>query len=112
MIDNRFAADSFRRLGKGTSAAKLLADELSREVTSQLQEVIADKMRQIVAQLNTLGHQLRPYGRERVGEVNYRDDHYGDTEYQCNLRLSVDLVISAGYAHILEYDIQPDCETE
>ena len=109
MIDDRFSLRSFEALGKDTEVAKARAEQLAREVLVELEPVLRQAFERVVAKLNAIGHQLRPYGEQSPGEVDYRDDYEDEAGYQCRLRLAADLVISTGFAHL--YDGGPSCET-
>jgi len=104
MIDKRFSSQEFDARGLDTSAARKLAGQLRREVEKALHEVVACEFLQIIDRLNTMGHSLRACGRQKVGELAYRDYGPSGRSEACRLRLAVDTVVSAGYAHLLTED--------
>ena len=101
MIDDRFSAASFERSGLDTEAARALASALADEIQQELHTVVLPVFRRIVEMLNALGHDLRPEGEQKAGELSFRDDSGDDSSYICKLRVALDLVISTGYAHLI-----------
>lgn len=99
MLDHRFSLAEFDRRGLDTEEAQQLAELLAEEVTKELQTAIEPVFRDIVLRLNEMGHQLKPE-QVGLGEISYRDDYSDQRGYHCKLRLALDLILSAGYAHI------------
>ena len=101
MIDERFSASEFEKLGIDSSDAHALALELANEVREALHSIISTAITEIVEKLNSLGHQLKPYSPPVPGDISFRDDWIErEGKYHCKLRLAVDTVISSGYAHL------------
>jgi hypothetical protein len=102
-VDSRFSAQAFAEAELDSDEARKLADELSDEITNQLTEVMCSRLSEIVAQLNAMGHNLSVFDSS-PGSVSYRDELRLGNHSSCRLRLAVDVVISTGYAHLLEHD--------
>ena len=100
MIDQRFSKKEFEHAGKDSPSARQLADRLAEEITSELHGAIQAELQRIVMKLNGMGHNLRLYV-ENPGELAYRDDSGDGDNYQCDLRVAADCVVSTGYAHLL-----------
>jgi len=108
MIDEKFSAESFAKLGLDSDQSRELADQLQREVSEEMQQVIEEKFKEIVEKLNSLGHNLRFKQDSSTGEISFRDD-YVNGDYYCKLRLAFDYVTSAGYPDLInpnDEDIQ------
>jgi len=103
MIHQKYSADNFIKLGLNSGPARRLAKELQAEVLARMHEIVLPSFQQVVTELNALGHDLRSYAVE-AGDISYRDDVETDRGYQCKLRLGLDMVVSAGYAHLLKMD--------
>jgi hypothetical protein len=103
MIDERFSADSFAKLGLDTKESRDLADSLEREVNKEMQQVIEPAFEKIITKLNLLGHNLKLEQERTTGEISFRDDN-NDNGYHCKLRLAFDYLTSAGYADLLSLD--------
>ena len=101
MIDKRFSAHAFEMRGLNSDAARQLADCLAEESQQEMHKVIAVHLKQIIEQLNSMGHNLQPYGEIVPGEIAYRDDTEDKTGYYCKLRVAFDSIVSTGYAHTL-----------
>jgi hypothetical protein len=58
MIDDRFAASEFKKLGRTTAGADNLHKELQREIAGELHRTIEPAFRAIAGRLRELGHQV------------------------------------------------------
>lgn len=94
----KFSKQAFESKGLDTPAARQLADELETIVLEQLHAAASERLRQVIAHLNGLGHDLQPAIQEIAGDVEYRDERGG----ACRLRLGCNMVVSAGYAHTIQ----------
>jgi hypothetical protein len=92
----KYSKHRFEELGLGTPAARKLADELQEDVTKGMHEAVLAAFQKVVNGLNARGHRLTPYDEIEAGQMSYRDEPGGEA---CYLRLSCDVVISAGYGH-------------
>ena len=106
MIDDRFSSAAFEALGLDTSEARERADLLADEVYRQVYPVVEARMREIVNQLNAMGHNLHfagstPGDISYPGEVDYRDERSDAEGCHYRLRLAVNTVVSTGYAHLI-----------
>jgi hypothetical protein len=99
MMDEKFSAASFAKHGLDTDKSRELADLLEQEISEGMRQVVETKFAEIIANLNSMGHNLRLEQESCVGEISYRDD-YENGGYHCNLRVAFDYVTSAGYAHL------------
>ena len=95
-IDSRFSKTRFEEAERSDPGARRLADDLQEEVLKLLQDGVLKTMQEIVELLNQNGHRLTPYERQ-LGCIAFRDDRGVDETYACDLRLAVDVVVSAGY---------------
>ena len=100
MIDETFSADSFTRLGLDTDESLELSEMLAQEMKKEMRQVLETKFREIIATLNSMGHNLRLDGETSLGEISYRDDYSDGDGYHCKLRAAFDYVVSTGYAHL------------
>jgi len=96
-IDSRFSKDQFEAEGRRGQSTRQLCDQLQGEVLALLQDGLCRAVREIVGQLNEQGHSLRLYYPPEPGDISFRDDHAENGAYQCDLRLGVDVVVSAGF---------------
>lgn len=96
----KFSKSTFDRLGFDSPEAKSLAEQLQADVMLELHQAVLPVLHAIVAHLNTQGHCLTLYD-EGPGEVAYRDISGPE---ECKLRLACDIVVSAGYGHLLSAD--------
>jgi MoaA/NifB/PqqE/SkfB family radical SAM enzyme len=112
MIDERFSAIAFDQLGLDTDGAAQLADLLAEELQKEMHQVIVTHLDRIIEKLNSMGHNLKPYGEHIPGDVAYRDDTEDKTGYHCKLRVAFDSVISTGYAHVLSTEEVDDLVRE
>jgi len=100
MIDDRFSAEAFEKCGPDSDAARKLSDDLADEIQKQVHTATTEYMEKIIRKLNSMGHNLKPYGEIRPGDISYRDDAGHGAAYTCKLRLAADTVVSAGYSHL------------
>lgn len=105
MLDERYSRAAFEKAGLDTSEAATLAASLQDDILVELDAVVRDRFFQIVSRLNGMGHQLKPYTQPVPGELSFRDDsgEEGTESYRCLLRIAIDYVVSAGFAH-LDYE--------
>ncbi len=96
-IDNRFSKTQFQKEAESNPGARHLSDGLQQEVLTILQVGVVKKVQEIVDLLNRNGHRLSMYYPPRLGDVAFRDDRSIDGNYECDLRLGVDVVVSVGY---------------
>lgn len=94
----RFSKQAFESRGLDTPAARQLADELETVVLEQLHAAAIERLRDLVSQLNGLGHELQLAIDDVPGDVEFRDERGG----ACRLRLGCNMVVSAGYAHTIQ----------
>jgi hypothetical protein len=97
----KYSKHQFEARGLDTNAARELADELQEDILKEIHEAVLAAFLQVAESLNAQGHSLTPYGEIAAGDISFRDKS-GDG--QCNLRLSCDVVISAGYSHTVAAD--------
>ena len=93
-----YAQSKFDRLGLDSPEAKALARQLEEEVTGELHQAIMPVFERIIAGLNSMGHNLTIYGDVMAGDVAYRDQTGPE---ECHLRLAYDIIVSAGYGHLI-----------
>jgi hypothetical protein len=93
-----FSPEAFDSLDADQRRA--LAEELNSAVTADLMAGVRDRMEIVVSALNGLGHELRltDDGDDARG---YNDGRGGAAGL---LRLAVDVVVSSGYADMVEPD--------
>lgn len=105
MIDERFSAAQFAKCGLDSKESGILADLLEEEVNRTMRRVIEENFKQIVENLNSMGHNLRLYQESGAGEISFRDE-YVDGDYRCKLRLAFDYVTSAGYSDLMSENVE------
>jgi len=88
----KFSLEKFELAGKDTELARTLSDDLEKEVLDRLHEVIIKEIELIVNELNRNGHKLKLQYEPCSGDISYIDNN--------RLRLSVDTVVSCGFAHL------------
>lgn len=93
-MDIKFSKEEFDRLGVDTQESKILAEDLESYVLQELQRVVDDKVNQIIADLNQLGHKLELQEESTLGGISYVEVN--------RLRLAVDIVVSSGYSHMIK----------
>ena len=91
----KYSKEQFESLGRNSTAAPQLADQLQADVNEELYAVVLPAFLKIVDRLNATGHNLTEYEPVVAGEIAFRDE---PTNGHCYLRLGCDVVISAGYA--------------
>ena len=91
----RYSKQQFAERGLDSLPARQLADELQNDVAEELRATVSAAFLKIIEGLNAQGHNLAPYGEEKIGDIAFRDEPQEDF---CFLRLACDVVISAGYA--------------
>ena len=96
---SKYSKHAFEKAGVNTEAARFLADALEQDVLKELDQEIQASFQKIVSKLNEEGHKLSPYVQLTLGDYSFRDKKVGSND--CGLRLSCDVVISAGYSHIV-----------
>jgi hypothetical protein len=90
----KYSKQQFESLGRNSTAARQLADQLQADVNEELHAVVLPAFLKIVDRLNATGHNLTEYEPIVAGEIAFRDE----PKRRCYLRLGCDVVISAGYA--------------
>lgn len=104
MVNERFSASAFDALGIDSKEAREHADLLAEEIQMEMHKVIFSHFEKIIKKLNEMGHNLKPYGEIRPGEISFRNDYEDENGYKCKLRVAIDTIVSTGYAHIIEPD--------
>jgi hypothetical protein len=102
MIDEKFSSESFISVGIDTDESRKLADLLAEEVANELHKIVTEKVAEIVEELNSMGHSLKPEYKPEIGNISFRDDFWKNVEYHCKLRLGIDTVISTGYSNLID----------
>ncbi len=92
-----FSPSVFEHLAGDADAARRLADALEDAVLAEVGAAARAKFREIVAELNAVGHHLMPHGSPTPGCEEAKD--YTDPN-QCALRLGIDLTVTAGYRDV------------
>ncbi len=90
---SKYGKAAFEANAASVSAARGLADDLQRQVLVDLNDVVSARLKEIVAALNSEGHNLTEYDVS-PGDFGYRDQNEAG---ECHLRLGCDVVISVGY---------------
>jgi len=108
MIDERFALAEFEKNRGDKVALRALSDLLADEIYKELHPLIATAMKMIVDRLNSLGHNLRPYGADEEGHIAVRDDEEDASGYDCKLRVASDFTISTGYRDVCYSKSNPE----
>ncbi|MFO0824623.1 MAG: hypothetical protein U0792_16145 [Gemmataceae bacterium] len=94
MNAEKFSPAAFEFHHGDAAAARRLADELEAAVLAEVGKAARARFREIVAELNAVGHHLTPYGVVTDGAEEAKD--YSDPN-QCALWLGIDLAVAAGY---------------
>jgi hypothetical protein len=97
MIDDRFSLPAFSELGLNSEEAQDRATELEAAVLEELHPAVLEAFEKVVARLNGMGHRLSAEYDALPGDISFQDLSNGE----CKLRLSLDLVVSAGYCHMV-----------
>jgi hypothetical protein len=101
MINERFSATKFAECGIDSANAKHLAELLEDEILQEIHEVIQTKFSEIIEYLNNMGHNLKLKDLAAPGDISFRDDWVDNDGYHCKLRVGIDVVVSTGYAHLI-----------
>ncbi|MGH3070915.1 MAG: hypothetical protein ACRDNB_01435 [Gaiellaceae bacterium] len=109
MIDDQFSAAAFSNAGLNSEDARQLADALEVAVQRELDEALQEAMSQIVAKLNSMGHNLTPELPFESGEMSFFDHDPASDQWhkETKLRLALDTTVSAGYHHFTD-PAEPD----
>lgn len=91
-LDAKFSKDAF------VENPDAIAKELQDYVQCRLHPILMGEMEKIVAELNQLGHNLKPRYDFEPGDIHYRDW----VNQHCDLMLACDTVISASFGTALE----------
>ena len=102
MINQKYSAVAFEKLGFDSEGSNLLLDELEASIRSEVHEITSKYLNELVSDLNRLGHDLRLVDSwsdnpKLPVSVSFRDEKYVEGEYRCKLRIALDTVISLGY---------------
>jgi hypothetical protein len=97
MNAEQFSPASFEALADDPDAARRLSDELEVAVLREVGNAARQRFRELVAELNAVGHRLTPHGMPSEGSEEAKD--YSDPN-QCALRLAVEVSVSAGYRDV------------
>jgi hypothetical protein len=92
-----FSPAAFEALAGDKDAARKLADALETAVLAEVGAAARARFREIVAELNAVGHRLTPYGLPSSGREEAKD--YSDPN-QCALRLGIEVAVRAGYRDV------------
>lgn len=92
-IDDRFRPEAFDEVDPNRDPLEIspLERDLHEEIMAELSGLIADRLSEIVRQLNAVGHNLRLCNTPEPGDIAYRDDSEREGQYSCKLRLGIDL---------------------
>lgn len=77
MIDARFSAEAFARLGARTPEAEQLSYLLQSEIAAEVHAAFDKAVRKIVAQLRELGHDLQEMERSSSPIFHQREYTFG-----------------------------------
>ena len=100
MIDEKFSLDAFSKQLDDNNESQGLSKLLEREIQGELQILLEEKLKEIVKQLNSLGHNLTLYYTPELGDISYRDI----SQEKCLLRISVDCIVSVGFSDTIDLD--------
>jgi hypothetical protein len=93
-MDMKIFVDVFNKVDLGTVEMKELAELLSAEIQQELDVSLEAKLKEIVDVLNSMGHELSPYGEQRICDFSYRDGWENDGGYHCKLRVAFTGIVS------------------
>lgn len=96
MIEQRFSAVAFAKAGAGTTEARELSKQLRDAILEELEPALNATMQSVIAQLNSMGHSLAPYGPQTVGDKHYREQSL-DEPGGYRFLVALDAVVSVGY---------------
>lgn len=102
MINERFSQAAFAQLGIDTDASRQLANLLRDEIQRELHTTTELRLKKLIDELNSMGHQLTLEYPPVPGDISYRDESKSETGCQCRLRVGVDTVVSTGYSHLID----------
>ena len=100
MLDERYSATEFERLGLDSERSRTLANELERDILEELKSTVDFEVKKIAERLNGMGHNLRLEEQSTPGSISFRDDRGEGDNYDCKLRIALDYIASAGYSHL------------
>jgi hypothetical protein len=92
----RFSKTEFDNCGLNTEEVRVLADSLQDAVANELQSSLLKAFQEVIRNLNEQGHALKPQAIN-IGDIGYLDE---TKDGSVQLRLGIDLVVSAGYSHL------------
>ncbi len=72
------------------------------DVAAELEQSITNKMREIVSELNLVGHQLKENEPEGPEDTDFCELHNDENSDSCGFRLGTPLTVSSGYYNIGE----------
>ena len=100
MIDERFGADAFRKLGRGSPDAGRLAEALRDAIAEDCVPEVRAAGEKVATRLRALGHDVVATRFESYGGafgITYLDTSAGQERERHLLRFNLDLVVSSGY---------------
>jgi hypothetical protein len=97
MNAEHFSPAAFEFHRPDAEAARRLADELEAAVLAEVGKAARARFRELVAELNAVGHKLTPYGLATDWGEEAKD--YSDPN-QCALWLGIDVSVAAGYRDV------------
>jgi hypothetical protein len=103
-VDDRFSKERFTQEFIEKGSAERLVEALRDEVLNELHAMILERLSIVVQRLNEMGHDLKEYYPSVPGDVAFRDDYDEEGTYRCDLRLGVDLYVSAGFRDTISAD--------
>lgn len=98
MIDERFSLLNFKNESKEKKRSDNISQLLENEIQTELHKILEPKMKEIIQDLNSMGHKLTLYYPSKPGDISYRDESSGT----CMLRVSSDCVISVGFSDTVD----------
>lgn len=109
MIDKRFSADEFEKLGRDSEEANVLHKELATEIAVEMHEAIYSAFCEIAQKLQALGHNFtedEPEYRSEYDAWGYAFRDLGkDRELSDHkLRIHLDTQICTGYPNYYKHD--------
>jgi hypothetical protein len=103
----RYSKEAFDALPAHSAKLRRRIVELKTDVMLELHSTIASKFREVVTQLNSLGHDLHEDSRSQPGNIDYVEGERPNPFYLC-----CDTTISAGYRSTSACDVPPENEEE
>lgn len=101
MNTERFSADKFEKAGIDSKEARALVNQLASELGNELQVLVRNYLTEKINELNKIGHGLTLFAEDELEDGHFGISFRDYTETECRLRLGVDVVISAGYPHLV-----------